>query len=376
MNQVLGKLSWLVTVRPWITLLVVFIITVALGAGAVFRAPPPTTAETLPDNSPIAEAMDEINELFGDHGEISAVTLVFRGEALTPAGLSQMDVLLNDIVSDPGVRELLAPADPASRPSLVKFLLGVDGFESVTQAQIDTVRVLPEIQPALAAMTGTDTDGTRVAIANIRLLDTGDERVADAERTINELAAAAEGPLLASSVSFIVIEDEYKVATETGMMPLIGAAFLLIALLLLLFTRTLSDMWLTLGGLLTSIIWIIGAEGWLGPNALGLIGPPNSLTTMVPIIVIGLTVDYAIQTISHYREQRAEGEDVLVAIRLGLRNVAVPLLLAAVTTIVGMLASLFSPIGIVGDFGDRRGAGRRDEPDRHADAGPGRPDDH
>ena len=358
MNQVLGKLSWLVTVRPWITLLVVFIITVALGAGAVFRAPPPTTAETLPDNSPIAEAMDEINDLFGDHGEISAVTLVFRGEALTPAGLSQMDVLLNDIVTDPGVRELLAPADPAIAPSsLVKFLLGVDGFESVTQAQIDTVRVLPEIQPALAAMTGTDTDGTRVAIANIRLLDTGDERVAGAERTINELAAAAEGPLLASSVSFIVIEDEYKVATETGMMPLIGAAFLLIALLLLLFTRTLSDMWLTLGGLLTSIIWIIGAEGWLGPNALGLIGPPNSLTTMVPIIVIGLTVDYAIQTISHYREQRAEGEDVLVAIRLGLRNVAVPLLLAAVTTIVGMLASLFSPIGIVGDFGIVAGLG-------------------
>ena len=109
--------------------------------------------------------------------------------------------------------------------------------------------------------------------------------------------------------------------------------------------RTLSDMWLTLGGLLTSIIWIIGAECWLGPNALGLIGPPNSLTTMVPIIVIGLTVDYAIQTISHYREQRAVDEDVLGAIRAGLRNVAVPLTLAAVTTIVGMLATSASSRG-------------------------------
>ena len=358
MHQVLGTLSRLVTARPWITLLVLFLVTLGLGAGAVFRAPPPTTAETLPDDSPITDAMNEINELFGDHGEISAVTLLFRGEALTPAGLSQMDALITDIVSDPSARELLAPANPVFAPSsLVKFALGVEDFSAVTQAQIDSVRMLPQVQPALAAMTGTDTDGTRVAIGNIRLLDTADERVVNAERTINELAGASEGPLRASSVSFVVIEDGYTEGIETGMGPLIGVAFLLIALLLVLFTRTLSDMFLTLGGLLVSIIWIIGVEGWLGPNMLGLIGPPNSLTTMVPIIVIGLTVDYAIQTISHYREQRLEGHDVLVAIRSGLRVVAVPLLLAAITTIVGMLASLFSPIGIVRDFGVVAGLG-------------------
>ncbi len=74
------------------------------------------------------------------------------------------------------------------------------------------------------------------------------------------------------------------------MLPLIGLALLLTAALLLLFMRTLSDVLLTLTGLFISLIWIIGAEGWLGPNALGLIGPPNSLTAMAPIIVISLTV--------------------------------------------------------------------------------------
>ena len=99
------------------------------------------------------------------------------------------------------------------------------------------------------------------------------------------------------------------------------------------------------------------AEGWLGPNALGLTGPPNSLTTMVPIIVISLTVDYAIQIVSHYRERRIAGEAVLTAVRTGMRNVTVPLTLAAVTTIVSLLASLFSPIGIVRDFGIIAGLG-------------------
>ena len=254
--------------------------------------------------------------------------------------------------------ELLAPADPIVAPtSLIEALLGVYGFESVTQADIDSARSAPEIQGALAALTGTDTDGTPVAIATIRLRDTGDERIQEAERRISALAAADEGALRVSSVSPVVIEDEYKEATETGMLPLIGLALLLITALLLLFMRSFSDLLLTLTGLLFSLIWVIGAEGWLGPNALDLVGPPSSLTAMVPIIVISLTVDYAIQAVSHYREQRTAGEPVVAAVRTGLRNVIVPLTLAAITTIVSLLASLFSPIGVIGDFGIVAGLG-------------------
>ena len=78
---------------------------------------------------------------------------------------------------------------------------------------------------------------------------------------------------------------------------------------------------------------------------------------MVPVIIISLTVDYAIQAVSHYREQRVEGEPVVRAVRKGLRNVTVPLTLAAVTTIVSLLATLFSPIGVIGDFGIVAGLG-------------------
>ena len=230
-------------------------------------------------------------------------------------------------------------------------------WTSLTQTDIDSARVLPPVAGAFDALTGSDTDGTPVGIATIRLRDTGDERIEDAERRIHELAAGSEGPLRASSISSVVVEDEYKKATEEGMAPLIGLAFLLIAALILLFMRTISDLLLTLAGLLISIIWIVGAEGWLGPNGLGLTGPPNSLTVMVPIIVIGLTVDYAIQIVSHYREQRVGGARVVEAVRSGLGNVTVPLTLAAVTTIVSLLASLFSPIGIVGDFGIIAGLG-------------------
>ena len=358
MNNLLAWLSRVITGRPYLTVLVLVAITIVLGAGAVRRAPPPETASTLPQGSAVAEALDDIDRLFGDSGEESVVTLLFRGDALTPGGLAQMDGLIGNIADDPGVTELLAPGDPVIAPSaLAKAVTQVDDLGSVTQADIDSARVFPSVAAAFDALTGSDTDGTPVSIATIRLRDTGDERIEAAERTIHRLAAESEGPLRASSVSSVVVEDEYKRATEEGMAPLIGLAFLLIAALILLFMRTISDLLLTLAGLLMSIVWIVGAEGWLGPNALGLTGPPNSLTVMVPIIVIGLTVDYAIQIVSHYREQRLEGRPVLEAVRRGLGNVTVPLTLAAVTTIVSLLASLFSPIGIVGDFGIIAGLG-------------------
>ena len=360
MNQILPRLSWLVTARPWVTILVLLLITVVLAAGAGRRAPVVEGAALafLPPGHPIAEASNEIDELFGDSGEVRVVTIIFRGDALTPEGLSQMHALVTSAVSDPQVGEVLAPTNPLIAPSsLLQAALQVEGFESVTQAEIDAVRSAPEIGAALAAMTALDAEGEPVAIATIRLSDAVEERVEDAERRINDLAVESEGPLQVSSVSPIVVEDEYKDATESGMLPLIGLALILIAALILLFLRALSDLLLTLIGLLVALIWVIGAEGWLGPDGLDWIGPPSSLTAMVPIIVISLTVDYAIQAVSHYREQRTAGLPVVQAVRTGLRNVTIPLMLAAVTTIVSLLANLFSPIGIVGDFGIVAGLG-------------------
>ena len=360
MSNTLGRLSWLVTVRPWLTLLVLLIVTVVMVMGTQQRLPPTEGASVafLPPGHPIAEATKEIDTRFADFGEVVVVTLVFRGEAITPDGLSQMDGLLDEIVQTPGVSELFAPGNPVIAPSsLIGAVLQADSFDGVTQEQIDAARSAPGVGEALAAMTGTDTDGTSVAVATISLRETDDERVDEAERRISELAAGNEGGLAVSSLSSTVIEDAYKKATEEGMGPLIGLALLLIAALLLLFTRTLSDMLLTLLGLIVAIMWLVGAEGWMGPNGLGVIGPPSSLTAMVPVIIISLTVDYAIQAISHYREQRLEGEPVVQAVRIGLRNVTVPLVLAAVTTIVSLLATLFSPIGVIGDFGVVAGMG-------------------
>ncbi|MCY4456885.1 MAG: MMPL family transporter [Acidimicrobiaceae bacterium] len=360
MIRVLDRFSRLVTARPYVTVGVLLCMTVFLGFGATLRAEPTegTNIDFLPEDSDYTAAINELNQSFGDASDINLVTIVFRGDAFTPSGVAQMDQLLTEIVNNAQVAELLAPPNPLIAPSLL--IAATDPtleLSNLTTEQIAGLRAVPELAAAFNALSGTDQNGTEIAIATVRLHNTTDERVAEAERTINQLAQTSSGTLEVSSVSPAVIQDEYKEATESGMAPLIGLALLLIAALILLFLRTLSDLLITLTGLVFSLTWIVGAEGWLGPNGLGWIGPPSSISAMVPIIVISLTVDYAIQTVSHYREQRAQGQAVRQAVRQSLTHVTLPLLLAAVTTIASFLSTLFSPISVVGDFGIVAGLG-------------------
>ena len=355
MLNVMGRL---VTAHPYVTVGALIAITIVLGAGATLRADLDETDGYFPRDSAVARALDEIDELFGESGEISLITLLFRGEALTPEGLSQMAGVVDEIASDPEVAPLLAPIHPVAAPSLyIGAALQVDSFESLPQAQIDAVRGVPDIQRALTALTGIATDGTSVALATIRLQDTGDGRVQDVERKVYDLAAGAEGPLRVSSVSKAVIEDEYQRSYREDITPLIGAAFLLIAALIFLLLRSPSDLLLSLAGLLMAIVWIVGSEGWLGPNGLGLLGRPSGISVIIPIIIISLTVDYAIQVALHYREARANQTPVLTACQTGLRTVTVPVALAAVTTIASFVVGLFSPIPAIGDFGVVAGLG-------------------
>ena len=366
MGRVLDGLSWLVTVRPVVTLVVVAAITIALGAGIPQRAPQADNEIFLSDDSDVAVALSKIEALFGESAETSSVTLLFRGEVLTPEGLAQIDRVIERATSDARVADVLAAGDPIASPTEpLAAVLGVEGFRDVTQGELDTAldRIardpgLATKRAALDALTGTDADGTHIAMATIRLRDPGDmETLVAAELAIREVTEEVEGPLAGRSVSEATIDEESDAATGSTMLRLMGVALLVIAALTFLFLRSPSDVLLTLAGLLVTVVWITGAQGWLGPNALGWIGPPNILTTMVPIMLIGLAVDYAIQTVALYREQRNAGEAVARAVRRGLRTATIPLALAAGTTVASFLTNLASPIPANGDFGITAGLG-------------------
>ena len=90
----------------------------------------------------------------------------------------------------------------------------------------------------------------------------------------------------------IVTESQESSATLALLMAI---ALAVIAALLAVFYRRLSDVAVSLLGLVLTIVWALGIQGLLGPNGFEVIGAPSFLSTVVPVMMIGLCVDYGIQ---------------------------------------------------------------------------------
>ena len=115
--------------------------------------------------------------------------------------------------------------------------------------------------------------------------------------------------------------------------------------------RTISDLLLSLGTILLSIGWMQGMGALLGPGFLNIIGAPNQISQIAPILLIGLGVDYAIHFTGRYREELGNGLSVKESTTNTLSSVGIALTLATLATIVGFLSNVVSPLPEFKDFG-------------------------
>ena len=123
-------------------------------------------------------------------------------------------------------------------------------------------------------------------------------------------------------------------------------ALLFVVLTLVIAYRDLLDIVLGVAGIIAVLIWTFGFMGWTGVAF-------NQLLLSVPVLLIGLSIDYAIHVFMRHREMRAEeGEegDVRRSMVLALGGVGAALVWVTATAAIGFLANLTSPIGPLRDF--------------------------
>lgn len=355
MTNLLDRFAAVVTRRPATALTVLFVVTVGLATGIGALADQADNSAFLPDDSDVAAATATLEESFPDSAGLTTVTILHRGDVLTPEGLGQIDDVMTAVLAEPDVVERLALSNAVVSIADVyeQALQGAD-LASVSQDQIDSVTAAlssdPELAPVLDALVG-EADGEGLAISLVKLRQLGDpDGLAETETLIAQLVPDVEGPLDVRSISAATVDQESADASSSSMSTLALVAAAVIVMLLAVFYRTASDVVVSLIGLVLTVAGTLGFQGLAGPEGLDLIGPPNRITTMVPIMLIGLVVDYAIQSVARYRELRSDGLDVSSAARQGLRIVALPLGLAAGTTIISFLTNVVSPIPATRDF--------------------------
>lgn len=108
--------------------------------------------------------------------------------------------------------------------------------------------------------------------------------------------------------------------------------------------RTVADTLLTLVTIFFAIAWMNGLGFLIFTEA-------SPMAQILPILLIGLGVDYSIHVTTRYRDEIAAGSTVDAAITTAVRTVGIALVLATVTTAVGFLTNVTNEIPALKEFG-------------------------
>ncbi|KGM09579.1 hypothetical protein N869_03575, partial [Cellulomonas bogoriensis 69B4 = DSM 16987] len=193
----------------------------------------------------------------------------------------------------------------------------------------------------------------RAGLVVVRLVaDLPEDVRMDVELALRDAVADldVEGVTL-SPLSEYILTDSLMEDLDTQLPLLLGLAFALIIAILMLTYRRVGDVVLSLSGLVVVIVWTYGLGVLLGPGYLGVTGELTQVSSVIPVLLIGLAVDYAIHLTSRYREEMTEGAPPPAAARAAVLSVGGALVLATMTTMIGFLTNLISPLPPLRDFG-------------------------
>ncbi len=147
-----------------------------------------------------------------------------------------------------------------------------------------------------------------------------------------------------------ITSQEILEATQGSFSILLPAAFLLVIVVLALVYRNVMDMVISLMALGFAIVWTYG----IGTLA-GFVF--NPMTLAVPVVIVGLGIDYGIHLTLRYREERSYGRTPRESATTSINWVGSALLIATITTLAAFASNLTSQMAALRDFGILLGVG-------------------
>lgn len=390
MKSVVAGLARLARRSPWVVVSVTLLLTALFGYYAGLIEIASGNEGFAPEGAEIS-ASERIAEKFGEESSESTLQVVIsdhEGDVITVEGLRAASEVVDTTRASLGDRI----ADREERPGTFHYLSTVSramedqglSIESMTDEMVKDFYIEaidgdgesdapPEQVSFLTRLVSQDfNEETATASGGMVLAfvipfegadpDVAFQKQVDAESALADELHEIETDLEIRPFSFsLLLTGVDDFTSEVG--RLFAFAFIVILLILLFvywirpdpgtrwasIRRTAADTLLTLLTIVMAIGWMQGL-GYLLERA-GVIDAFSAPTQIVPILLIGLGVDYAIHLTSRYREETGEGETVDRAMTGAVTSVGVALALATVTTVIGFLTNVFNPVPALKDFG-------------------------
>ncbi|MFB6228214.1 MAG: MMPL family transporter [Halobacteriales archaeon] len=172
------------------------------------------------------------------------------------------------------------------------------------------------------------------------------DRITDSQLAIQSIGADRDGGLEYLVFGSGIISSEIQNSQQDSLLIVGPLALIFVLIALIVAYRDLLDILLGLLGIGAVLMWAFGFMGWTGIDF-------NQIFIAVPVLLIGLSIDYAIHIFMRHREERAAGDGLgpRTSMAVALGGVGIALVWVTATTVIGFLSNLISPVPPIRDFG-------------------------
>ncbi|NJE60560.1 MMPL family transporter [Thermococcus sp. 21S7] len=354
--------------KPKRTVAVVLLLTLLFMASAS-QLKEETSLNAMFPSYPEVKLMEDIQH---DFGNVEPVIIILRGDdVLTPEYFSKTAEITSKLLEDGSISDALIQPKEQSIESLPGILalyrLSLEGKMHPSQSEVlaemrsfESKEEITETLEAFLSDPNIPEDMKDYALSflpkdfNGNAMKSGEMAIYvslnaglpenELERVEREIEAIA-GNVDADSLTYgFQLLNYYYVKTEERLAPAFVLALLLILALMFFNFRNVGDVLLSLLTLFLAMVWTFGLAGAFGWKL-------DLMAGMVPILILGLGIDFSFHVLMGYREKLREMKTPGKAMKAVLSTVGVALLLAMITTVVGFSSNGISDLPSMRHFG-------------------------
>ena len=376
MRRFFDGLAGMVTRRPLVTVLVMLALTAVFG-GFAGQA---VTEDGVAVESEVADAVDRLDDEFGEASSVVQIVVTAEdGDDVRRADALDYTERLEAAIEDSDVADTLVDDD--QQPAIASYVGGAQmgaemaginvadlDDEQVRELQAESLEMLPPqvsgLFDGLVADGDPPTAGLILVFQDATGLET-EEAQLEQQRDLIAVVDTVDTPdgLQADPFSFGLLLSDGDIGPEVGRLFGTALAIILVVLGFVYWVkpdagqrtrigrRTAADVGLTLLVIILSVVWMQGIGVLLGPDYAGLISYFSPQTQIVPILIVGLGVDFAIHLLARYRTEVGRGSSPAVGFATAMRTVGLTLLLVTAATAIGFLTNLASPVDFLATLG-------------------------
>jgi len=373
--MVLQKIGETVTKKPLAIVVGVIVITILMVAQIALNPQDGTVSQSsfLPDNEVIS-ALEDIGDKFSTEYPVDILVYSKNDDILTSDAfveILEIEIALieNDVVANNSLTPSNPSTDTVAIPNyLAPFVEGdasdlqqlKDIYADKTDQEIKDAFNAAKQNPLLAGAVINilgEYDGnnsgkaTKITFKFDNSQREGEGTAEAFDRMVSvelEMADVIKGMKFESiephALGQAVLDNAINEASNESTDQLFMLVIILVIGVLFATFRSRVDVGLTMFALMMAIIWSNGFASLLQFE-------PSFFAVIVPILLVGLGVDYGIHLVMRYREELVEDWDIDKASSSSVVFVGSALLLATTTTMVGFLSNVASDLTPIREFG-------------------------